>query len=114
MRYLISVFIMLVTNLFIFAFSLLFFLILEYGKIPNQIADIIQPVIFASVATAALIRGQYRFVIFRVSLILLVLMVILYLLDQIIFASWVGSLGVGISVILIFSYFPKLTRDGHI
>lgn len=100
--------------IFIFAFSLLFFLVLEYGMIPNQITDMFQPVIFASVVTAIFIKGKYRFVILRISLILLFLMVILYLLDQIIFASWIGSLGVGISVILIFSYFPKLIKDGHI
>lgn len=106
MRYLISI--------FIFVFSLLFFLVLEYGMIPNQITDMFQPVIFAFVVTAIFIKGQYRFVILRISLVLLFLMVILYLLDQIIFASWIGSLGVGISVILIFSYFPRLIKDGHI
>lgn len=106
MRYLISI--------FIFAFSLLSFLVLEYGKIPNQIADMFQPIIFASVVTTIFIKRQYRFVILRICLILLFLMVILYLLDQIIFASWIGSLGFGILVILIFSYFPKLIKDGHI
>lgn len=106
MRYLISI--------FIFAFSLLVFLLLEYGRLPNQLADIFQPVIFASIVTAIFIKEKYKFIILRISLIPLFLMVILYLLDQIIFASWIGSLGVGILVISIFSYSPKLIKDGHI
>lgn len=98
----------------IFILSLLVFLVLEHGRISYQLDEMVQPVIFAATLAAITAKGQYRLIIFRICLILLSSVVILYLLDQIILASWIGGLGFGMAVILIFSYSPKLIKDGHI
>lgn len=106
MKYLISI--------IIFVFSLLFFLILEYGKIPNQIMDTIHPLVFSAVTTLIFLRGSVRNIILKFCLILLFLMVILYLFNAIGLSEFIGSLGFGILAILIFSQVPKLIKDGHI
>lgn len=100
--------------IFIFTLALIFFIILEYGRLPDSLNGIIQPIIFAIVVVLIFIKGQYRQAILWMSSMLFFLMVFFYFLNQIPVSNWVGSLGIGILVILIFSYLPQLIKNGHI
>lgn len=98
----------------IFAVCSLVFMILEYGRITFLIDELIQPVIFAFTVTVMFLNGKSRLLILWFSGVLLVLMVVFYLFNFLSVSSWVGSLGFGILVILIFSYLPNLIKYGHI
>lgn len=98
----------------IFVVSLLIFVILEYGQIKISIKELLQPVVFASTVLAIFLNVKLRQSILWISVVLISLMVILYFFNLLPSANWVGSLGIGILVILILSYFPNLIKDGHI
>lgn len=100
--------------IFVFLLALLFFTILEYGRLPDFFNAYIQPIIFALVVATIFLKGKYRQAIFWLSTILFILMIFFYFLNQFSFSNWSGSLGMGILVILIFSYIPQLIKNGHI
>lgn len=106
MRYLLGI-------IFFVIFSLVF-IILEYGRFTLQKDELIQPVIFAAVAAAIFINCKCRRFVLSFSLILIIIMVVFYLFNNLSVSNWIGSLGVGILVILIFSYLPNLIKNGHI
>lgn len=98
----------------IFVVSLLIFVILEYGQIKISIKELLQPVVFASTVLAIFLNVKLRQSILWISIALISLMVILYFFNLLSSSNWVGSLGVGILVIVIFSYCPQLIKNGHI
>lgn len=99
---------------FVFSISLIIFMILEYGHITLSISEIIQPLFFASIVTLIFLRSKLRRYIFWFSSTLLILMIILYIFNLLLFANWVGGLGAGIMVILITSYLPEIIKKGYI
>lgn len=98
----------------IFTACSLVFIILEYGRFPFLMDELIQPIIFAVVVTIMFLDGKSRLLVLWFSGLLLVLMVVFYLFNLLSVSSWVGSLGLGILVIWIFSYLPQLLKYGHI
>ena len=90
------------------------FMILEYGRLTFLMDELIQPVIFAFMVTIVFLNGKSRPLVLWFSGVLLVLMVVFYLFNLLSLSSWIGSLGLGILVILIFSYLPNLIKYGHI
>ncbi len=95
----------------IFTFSFTF---LEIGLEIHKITQIIQPFIFALSAVLCILYNSLRRLILKISLVLLALMVLTYLFDNLDFANWIGSLGFGMLVIVIFSYLPILIKKGYI
>lgn len=90
------------------------FIILEYGHLSISFNEAIQPVILTLATILIFFQGKFRHNIFRISLIMLVLMVLFYFLNQFSVSNWIGSLGIGILTVLIISYFPEFTKNGHI
>lgn len=77
-------------------------------------ANLIQPVVFATMATLCFFYPSLRRYILIVALVLLILMVFTYLINKLDLSNWVGSLGFGILAILVFSYTPQLIKKGFI
>lgn len=98
----------------IFLLSLIIFSILDYGRITFVFAELIEPFIFSVVLFLVFLNRKLLNYILWFSWILFLFMVFFYSIDFLIGAYWAGSLGTGILVILIFIYFPKLIKDGHI
>lgn len=97
-----------------FAVASLLFMILEYGRFAFLMDELIQPVIFAFIATSVFINYKCRRFVLLFSLMMLIMMVVFYLFNLVSISNWIGSLGVGILVILVFSYLPNLIKNGHI
>lgn len=98
----------------IFAVCSLVFMILEYGRLTFLMDELIQPVIFAFTVTVVFLNGKLRHLVLWFLGVSLILMVLFYLFNLLSVSSWVGSLGLGILVILIFSHLPNLIKYGHI
>ena len=97
-----------------FLIALALFIILEYGRVTTSFNELLQPVIFSSVVAMIFLYGQSRRFISWGVLILFALMVVFYLAGSLFMSNWTGGLGMGIFVILTFSYLPKLIKNGHI
>ncbi len=90
------------------------FTILDSGLRIKQLNLLIQPLIFALVATISFLFGSYRKLLLFFSANLLSLMIITYLFNLLDAANWVGSLGFGILIIVFCSYIPVLIKRDHI
>lgn len=90
------------------------FIILDSGLDIKQLNLLIQPLIFAVVATISFLFESYRKLLLFFSATVLSLMVIIYLFNQLDLANWVGSLGFGMLVIILFSYLPILVKKDSI
>lgn len=97
-----------------FIFLSFIFTILEYGRFSLVPLEFIHPIFFACSATAIFLNNKLKRYILGFSLILLFSMIILYLFDLLLLSNWVGSLGMGMFVILIFSYISELIKKGYI
>lgn len=95
----------------IFTFS---FTVLEFGLEIHMRTQLIEPFIFALSAVFCIFYASFRRRILTISLLLLALMVSTYLFDMLDFANWIGSLGFGIFVTVIFSYLPSIIKKGYI
>lgn len=89
-------------------------MLLEDGEVVVSATSLFQPVVFSSVTVVIYLYNDSRRYILWISLILLMLMIILYFFGFLTYSNWIGGLGMGILVIVIFSYLPKLIRYGHI
>lgn len=98
----------------IFFASLAVFMLLEYGRMTLSLNEFFQPLIFSFVVVVIFLYAKFRKAILLISLLLLVLMVISYMFGFLTVSNWIGGLGIGILVIIISSYFPKLVKNGHI
>lgn len=101
-------------SVMIFIISSILFIILEYGQMPNSFLEVSEPVIFAFITAVIFLNGNLRKFVMWLWPALLGLMVIFYLINNLQVANWLGSLGVGTLVILVFSYLPNLIKNGHI
>lgn len=90
------------------------FTILDLGLNIKKLNLLIQPLIFAVVATISFLFGSYRKLFLFFSASLLSLMIIVYLFNLLDIANWVGSLGFGVLIIVLCSYIPVLIKKGHI
>ena len=98
----------------IFLISLITFIILDNGRITLFFNELLQPLVFSFTVVAIFLFRKSRKAALSISLLMFILMVGFYLLDFLPEANLLGSLGIGIFVILIFSYFPELIKNGHI
>lgn len=98
----------------IFLTTLAIFLVLEYGQVMVSFNGLLQPVIFSSVVSMIFLFGKSRQIFLWISSILFSLMIVFYLAGSLFVSNWIGSLGMGILVILIFSYILRLIKNGHI
>ncbi|MBI2085874.1 hypothetical protein HYT74_00875 [Candidatus Daviesbacteria bacterium] len=85
-----------------FIFSLLEFELLNEGSSKN-----IQSIIFAITAAASVFYPKIRNKLMYISFVPLLLMIIFYLFGNLRLANSVGSLGLGMLSIVIFSYIIK-------
>lgn len=90
------------------------FTILDSGLNIKQLNLLIQPLIFGVAATISFLFGSYRKLLLFFSATLLSLMIITYLFNLLDLANWIGSLGFGILIIVLFSYIPVLIKKDHI
>lgn len=98
----------------VFIFFVFIFTILDTGIEVNQLALLIQPIIFALCAVITIFFINLRKVILITSLTLLSLMIFTYLLNLLDKSNWIGSLGFGMLVIVALSYLPNLIKEGFI
>ncbi len=98
----------------IFLLSFVIFIILEYGDITISTNELIQPFSFSLTVLILFLNSKSQKPILFIALTLLILMVILYLFNLLPTANLVGSLGVGLFIILLFSRIPELIKNGHI
>lgn len=90
------------------------FTVLSFDLGVDQVTQIIQPLIFGLTTTISILYPALRKFILIISSTLLSLMIILYLFNLVDFSNWIGSLGFGMLIIVIFSYFKVLIKTGCI
>lgn len=98
----------------VFVVSLIFFTLIEYGRLTTLITELFQPAIFALTLALIFLNHKLRKAIFWFSSSLFILMIVSYIFNFLQFANWAGSLGIGILIILVASYIPNLVKDGYI
>lgn len=98
----------------VFVVSLIFFTLIEYGRLTTLITEVAQPAIFALTLALSFLNYKFRRIVFWSSCLLLILMVVLYIFNFSKFANWIGSLAMGIIIVLVASYISNFIKDGYI
>ncbi len=94
--------------------SSLIFIVLDNGSLTPQIDQLIPPVFFAITLTLCIFFPNFRKYLLIISVTLLILLIITYLFQILEISNWLGSLGFGMLIMIIFSYIPQLIKDGLI
>lgn len=98
----------------IFIFFTLFFILID-GEWPiENFYKSIRSLIFSLSVLAIILNPSIKKSLLFISGLMLILMIIFYLLNQLMIADWIGSLGFGIVAITIAGYLPELIRRGYI
>lgn len=98
----------------VFVVSLIFFTLIEYGRLTTLITEVAQPAIFALTLALIFLNHKLRKAIFWFSSSLFILMIVAYIFNFLQFANWIGSLAMGIIIVLIASYISNFIKDGYI
>lgn len=80
----------------------------------EQTNQAMQPLFFALTLVISVLFTQFRKHLLVFSLLCLITLVISYLFGMIEVSDWIGRLGIGMLVIILFSYFPQLIKRGYI
>lgn len=100
--------------LIIFIFALPILLFVHTGLLTDSPIKNLQVILFSVVLGCSIVWPVFRKYILLISLCLIILMAILFILDLIYWADILGSTGVGIIIIILFSYLPQLIKLGYI
>ncbi|MBI2596946.1 hypothetical protein HYW41_02205 [Candidatus Daviesbacteria bacterium] len=98
----------------VFLLSGFIFAFLDNGIEIERFDQIIQPIFFAVILTSDILLPSFRKNLIIFSCCLLVLMILIYLLQNLMIADWIGRLGFGILFITIFSYTPEIIKRGYL
>ena len=100
--------------IFILVIPLTFlFCILNEGEISN-INQLIQPFIFALTFSIGSFIPSLRKLFLIISLSLVALMIFVYFFNLLDLSNWLGSLGYGMLLMIIFTYLPDFVKRGQI
>lgn len=98
----------------IFVVSMVVFFLLEYESSLVKLNSLIQPFLFAATLSICITKPNFRKKLLLISLMFLMIMVFIYLFNNINLANWTGGLGFGMLVVIISTYIPELIKRGHI
>lgn len=98
----------------LFVIAVFIFTVLDVGMKVDQINQLVQPLFFAATFTLSVLFANFRKYLLICSGLLLILLVITYMLQMLVISDWVGRLGFGMLLIILFSYFPQLIKRGYI
>lgn len=95
-------------------FLVVFFNLSEYGFKWNRADKLIYPVILMMLTLVAFLKPKLRKFLLIGSLVILLLMIFLYLADEVNMANTVGSFGFALLIIVVISYMSQIVRMGYI
>ncbi len=95
-------------------FLVVFFNFSEYGYKWNRIDKFIYPIILMILTLVIFLRPKLRKLFLVLSLTVLLLMIFLYLLDEMNLANTVGSFGLALLLIITASYMPQIIKKGFV
>jgi len=95
-------------------FLVVFFNFSEYGFKWNRPEKFIYPVILMILTLVTFLKPTLRKFFLTWSLVILLLMIFLYLVDEIDMANIVGSFGFILLIIVVTSYMPQIIKSGFI
>lgn len=94
--------------------SFTLFTYIDIGWKFDDFFKLINPFLFSISLTLMVFLPGLRKLFLYISIFLMIAMVILYLLNLLDLATWVGSLGFGLLVIMIGCFSPELIKKGCI
>lgn len=89
------------------------FILLNDGEI-SQFGQIFQPFLFALTFSISIFIAPSRKFFLVASIVLLILMIFSYLFNLLEVSNWIGSLGFGMLLMTVFSYFNQFIKKGYI
>lgn len=95
-------------------FLLVFFNFSEYGFKWNRPEKFIYPVILMILTLVIFLKTKLRKFFLILSLVILLMMIFLYLVDEINMANIVGSFGFVLLIIVVTSYMSQIVKSGFI
>lgn len=95
-------------------FLLVFFNFSEYGLKWNRPEEFIYPVILMILTLVTFLKSKLRKFFLILSLLILLMMIFLYLVDEINMANIVGSFGLALLIIIVISYTPQIVKSGFV
>lgn len=98
----------------VFIISFFVFVVLDVGMNIEHIYQAVQPLFFAITFVISLLFTEFRKYLLICSATLLIVLVVIYLFGMIEVSDWIGRLGFGILIIVLFSYLPQLIKRGYI
>lgn len=95
-------------------FLIFFFNFLEFGFRWNRVEKFIFPLVLTMFTFAIVLRPELKKIFLSLSLAALLLMVFIYLIDEIIIANIIGSFGFALLIIVMSFYIPQIVKDGYL
>ena len=95
-------------------FLVVFFNLSEYGFKWNRIDKFIYPVFLMMLTLVTFLNPKLRKFLLTGSLVVLLLMIFLYLVDEVNMANIVGSFGFALLIIVVTSYMTQIVKMGYI
>lgn len=98
----------------IFIISFITFSLLEF-EILNQASNTyFQSLIFSFTLIISIFKQEYRTRLFYTAFFLVTVTVGLYLINQLALSNAAASMGVGMLLIIAFSYLPTIVKNGYV
>lgn len=104
----------LLTKIFIPFLLIILFNFLEYGFEWNRIDQFIYPIVLTLITLIIFFVSKLRKLFLISSFLILLVMIFLYLLDELNLANIIGSFGFALLLIAVASYTPQIVRKGFV
>lgn len=98
----------------IFVISFFVFLVAEFDLLNPAGNKIFQSLIFSSTLIVSVFLPKFKVKLLYTTFFILFFMMLLYLLNNLNYSNFLGSIGIGMLTIIIFSYLPQLLKNGEI
>ncbi len=87
---------------------------LEYGLIWNKIYNFLYPMLLTVISITNMQFPKFRRLSMVLAFTMLILMFFLYLMDQLSLSNIIGSSGIAILIITLFTYLPQIIKKGFV
>lgn len=87
---------------------------LEYGLIWDKIYKFLYPILLTAIFITNMQFPKFRPLSMALAYAMLVLMIFLYLVDQLNLSNIIGSSGIAILIITLFTYLPQIIKKGFV